>query len=259
VTKPSPALSDNSRDILRPPGLVDLAIASWVYTTENGADPDFWKREDRGFVLSRHDDATWLLGWLNRYGCRQFKKADHARVVRDLVPWWHEFRGSLPERGISLLQLDYDAITRVQRGYDALAELRACTRSNGVPATVGPVGAAKLLFALRPRALAPWDNATRERLETDMSVSSYSHYLLHVKDTLSSIAQECRERGFDVAEVPRRLGRSEVTLPKLVDEYYWLTIKRDLHSPEDSTLRQWLQWRVPPESPSAPSRTHARR
>ena len=45
-----------------------------------------------------------------------------------------------------------------------------------------------------------------------------------------------------LADLPRRLGRPQSTLPKLVDEYYWVTITRDCKPPDPHTLERWVAW-----------------
>lgn len=222
--------------------LARLAVAAHVYPAISGSDPEFWSRAGAGFNLDEREDVTWLLGWLNRYGCRQFKKSDHLHVARDLGPWWRANERVLPSRDAGLIDLDGPTIAAIQIAHYELSRVHACTRSTGVIATIGPVGASKLLFALRPKSLPPWDRAIREKLQEYEHVASYSDYLWYAKDVLSTIAQECQRRGLDVATLPARLGRPEATLAKLLDEYHWLTITRGYQLPDTDTLRDWLEW-----------------
>jgi len=106
----------------------------------------------------------------------------------------------------------------------------------------GPVGTAKIFFALRPQALMPWDNAILERLGLDGSAASYRQYLMSATVSLNNLSNECQKQGFTLADLPNKVGRPQSTLPKLIDEYLWVTITHKCQPPTKQMLERWVQW-----------------
>jgi hypothetical protein len=86
---------------------------------------------------------------------------------------------------------------------------------------------------------APWDDYTLSRLGFDRSAASYNSYLRHVLSQLHAVAAQA---GVGIAELPALLGRPESTPPKLIDEYYWVTITRAFTPPTRQDLAKWLTW-----------------
>ncbi len=94
--------------------------------------------------------------------------------------------------------------------------------------TVGATGAAKILHALRPKVLPPWDDPIRAALGLDGSRDSYLVYLADVQENVRGIEAEAAALG--ITNVPMALGRPRSSLPKMIDEYYWITLTRG-HAP----------------------------
>lgn len=225
--------------------LVDVAISSFVYGAQAGPDDAyviFRRAVGLEMDLRQSSHREHLFRWLNQWGCRQFMLAYHKHVGADLVCWWESEQSRLPANGTRLLDLAPSAIIDIQPAFDALAEIQACKKANGRHASVGSVGAAKILFALRPEALPPWDNPVRNHLGRHADVRSYSDYVRHVRDALLSLRDECNRQGFDICDLPSRLGRTDATLPKLVDEYYWQAVTRKLRVPSAATIKDWADW-----------------
>lgn len=63
-----------------------------------------------------------------------------------------------------------------------------------------------------------------------------------VKAMLKKIEWECNKNGFSLKELPKKLQRNHSTLPKLVDEYHWITITKEFIPPKYITLKKWHQW-----------------
>ena len=223
--------------------LFELAISSYLFNRVFDFDESFLAFQEAAGGqpdLSRPDHREALLKWLNRWGCRQFAREYHQHASDEIATWYAEDAELLPARDIDILNLPDEQMGPVADAYYRLSRRIASFRNGNVPVAIGPVGAAKIMFAVRPRALPPWDSKIRDELGFDGSRVSYLDYLKHVKVCLSDLAVECDENGFRLADFPARLGRPEVTLPKLVDEYYWLTIARKIILPSQETLRQWL-------------------
>jgi len=108
--------------------------------------------------------------------------------------------------------------------------------------SVGPTGAAKILFAIRPNALVAWDDSIREHYGYDGSGASYLAYLHRVRSILEELKDACNRNGFTLPQLPKQLGRNNSTVPKLIDEYYWVTIAKGCSLPAQDTFQEWTQW-----------------
>ena len=100
------------------------------------------------------------------------------------------------------------------------------------------------MFAIRPRVFVPWDDPIREKLKFNAGASSYIAYLKLVKSELEELKKQCNHLGLDLNDLPTKLGRMHSTTPKLIDEYYWVTITNKCQPPDKATLRKWLEWIV---------------
>lgn len=192
-------------------------------------------------VNSVHRGA--VLAWLNRSGCRQFKKADHPLASSELQAWWTECQHLLPEVCKPLVDCTAVEVAKIGEAYAVLKQKQACTRVVGGTrrlVTFGHTGASKALFTTRPQAAMPWDNPERKALHFDESGARYAAYLRHAQDILISLSPDCRRYGILLADLPELLGRHEATLAKLVDEYYWATVTRKVAIPDERTLHTWF-------------------
>ncbi|HMK12787.1 MAG TPA: hypothetical protein VK461_14445 [Acidimicrobiales bacterium] len=180
--------------------------------------------------------AKAMLVWLNKWGCRQFAIAHHDAAAQMLGDWGSEWVTRLPPPGASLAKLKPRQLAVAADAYADVKGRTASTRptkSGGVAiVTVGATGAAKLLHALRPRVLPPWDDPIRVALGLDGARGSYLAYLERVQDDVRSIEAEAAARG--ITNIPVALGRPKSSLPKMIDEHYWITLTRGL--PADPPL-----------------------
>ena len=108
--------------------------------------------------------------------------------------------------------------------------------------SVGPTGAAKILFAIRRNALVPWDDPRRRHYGYDGSGPSYSSYLHRVKSILEKLEDACNRNGFKLTQLPKKLKRNNSTAPKLIDECHWVTITKGWRLPTEGILQKWAQW-----------------
>jgi len=42
--------------------------------------------------------------------------------------------------------------------------------------------------------------------------------------------------------IPRTIGREGTSVPKLIDEYYWVTIAKGCKPPDRSEVQKWAVW-----------------
>jgi len=187
-----------------------------------------------------------LLKWLNAWGCRQFAKEYHTLASTEIREWYSEFDQQFLLRNANILALTDKDIKSVERAYANLVDKTASYRkSHGERQSrekVGPTGAAKILFALRPNALIPWDGAMRDEFGFDGSSHSYGKYLRKVRNDLEAVNHECKQNGFELLDLASKLGRSNSSITKIMDEYYWVTITRRCPAPNKEKLKLWMNW-----------------
>jgi hypothetical protein len=187
-----------------------------------------------------------LLKWLNDWGCRQFSKHYHGLAAKEIGEWYEEAGVRLFPMDRTLLSLSNEDFALVEQAYDGLVARTASRRKrdNGheTNVTIGPTGTAKILFAVRPNALIPWDDPIREQFRADNSARSYINYLRAAKDHLEELSQECDKRGYNLSNLPRLLGRSTSSIAKMIDEYFWVTVSRRCPVPSGNELTRWATW-----------------
>ncbi len=115
--------------------------------------------------------------------------------------------------------------------------------------TVGATGAAKALHALRPATLPPWDDPMRAALGLDGTRDSYLEYLRQVQATCRSIEAEAAQHGIAARDIPKALGRPKSSLPKMIDEHYWITLTRGHVPPSPNDLARWNDWAALSDKP----------
>ena len=228
--------------------LSELAFACYVYAGVSNYDESYFRfRRVTGGAAdlrkSEHRDA--MLKWLRDWGCRQFNTEDHDRASMEILEWYGEFGVSLFASNWELLRLRDSDLVHVGQAYERLSIKTAGHRTHAgstYPVSIGPTGAAKILFAIRPHALPPWDDAIRRALGYDKSRDAYLSFLRQLRTLLEQLAKSCDREGFQLADLPKVLGRPHSTVPKLIDEYYWVTITRGCKPPDPHTLRRWTNW-----------------
>lgn len=228
--------------------LYELAYACRIYAaTFDAALTRFRSAVDPMLDLENSNHRGALLEWLNKWGCRQFAKNDHRRASQELVDWWRQQRAdALPRRGISWTDLSGQYIDIIEGAYRTLvASIASVRRRKSVDYEVrfGPAGAAKILYVLWPNAVAPWDDAIREELGLDGSPESYRTFLTEiVPSQIESLRLDAVRFEIPLRSVPACLGRPESSLPKMVDEYFWVTITQKYRLPSKARMQEWAKW-----------------
>jgi hypothetical protein len=230
--------------------LAALAFGCYVYGflggEFDGGYRDLLKRTFPELNLEDQQHRRWLLEWLNKWGCRQFKKSDHDVASREIEAWNLKFAPLLFPKEKALGSLTETDFAAVESAFDDLAERTASTRrtrsADCYSVRFGPVGAAKILFALRPKALLPWDTPIYGHFGWAGSGADYREFLRGVSRCLTGIGEECVKRGFVLEELPGRVDRPNSTLVKLIDEYLWATVTNKVRIPSRDKLEEWLEW-----------------
>jgi hypothetical protein len=187
-----------------------------------------------------------LLKWLNAWGCRQFAKEYHELAANKIKEWYGEFNQHLLPLDTTILTMTDENFKMVERVYAGLvvktASYKKLPRERQAHIEIGPTGTAKILFALRPNALIPWDGAMREEFGLDGSSHSYGEYLRIVRNDLEEVSRECKRNGFELRDLPTKLGRPDSSITKLIDEYHWVIITRRCPAPSKEELKAWMDW-----------------
>jgi len=229
--------------------LSDLAFTSYIFERMTDYDRSyklFLKSTSPEINLKSDLHLSALLKWLNAWGCRQFSTDYHELAAKEIKEWNEEFNQHLISKDATILTLAEDDLQLIENAYKSLsnrtASYRKLPRERQARIEVGPTGAAKILFALRPNALIPWDDAMRKHFHLDGSSSGYRQFLGRVKKYVKEISRECNHNSFELSELPSRLGRPDSSITKLMDEYFWVTITRKCAVPSSEDLKSWLGW-----------------
>lgn len=227
--------------------LCKLALASTMYDSLTPFN----------YSLERLDEATGssidltnpahrisLLQWLNDWGCRHLAEDQHDVASDSILNWYQEDGASLFTNEKPLWDLGDHEMEVAAHAYGSLKDKTGARRVRGgrkLEVHIGATAASKILFAIRPKALMPWDEAMRTAFKCDGSPQSYSQYLKIIRNLISHIGVLCRNKGFQIEDLPRKLGRPKSTVIALVNEYIWVTETRKVELPSSRTLAQWAE------------------
>lgn len=229
--------------------LAELAFACHIYGSMTDYDRSYhhFRQETAPQLdLKNADHRLALIEWLNKWGCRQFARAYHHVASEEIREWYQAYGERFFSADKSLLDLNDSDLALVEEAYAALSGRPASIRerANGKRSTVsiGPTGTAKILFALRPKALMPWDIAMRKHFRLDGDARAYRQYLGVVREELEEIDRACKERTIEVSDLPALLSRPTSTPLQLIDEFFWVTVSSECASPSREQLERWVEW-----------------
>ena len=191
-------------------------------------------------TIQEHRDA--LMKWLNDWGCRHLSEDQHQVASQSILDWYQTNCATLFNEKTPLWQLEGQEIETAANAYGSLKDRIGARRSRygkDSEVRIGPTAASKVLFAIRPKALMPWDEAMRISFECDGSPESYFKYLITIRNLTLHIGDLCRNKGFQIDDLPQKLGRPNSTVLALVNEYTWVTETRKVELPSSETLKQW--------------------
>jgi len=182
------------------------------------------------------------MEWLNNWGCRHLSKDQHDVASNSILNWYQVDGASLFTNEKPLWDLEDVELEIAARAYGSLKDKTGARRVRGgskQEVHIGPTAASKILFAIRPKALMPWDEAMRISFECDGSPESYFKYLITIRNLTLHIGDLCRNKGFQIDDLPQKLERPNSTVLALVNEYIWVTETRKVELPSSETLTQW--------------------
>jgi hypothetical protein len=229
--------------------LSELAFACYIYSRMTDYDRSYSEllKATNSQIDIRIDGHRFaLLRWLNSWGCRQFAIRYHDLASEGIRMWYEEFGDVIFSRDKTLLELSDSDISLIGTAYENLSQKTASRREirKGVESNVmvGSTGASKILFALRPSALAPLDDPVRKKLKLDSSANPYINYLGVIKSILEELGEACERNGYSLSDLPNLVGRPNSSLVKLVDECFWVTISRKCPPPTSDDFVRWIGW-----------------
>jgi hypothetical protein len=191
-------------------------------------------------AIQEHRDA--LMNWLNDWGCRHLSKDQHQIASKSILDWYQTNCDTLFSDKTPLWQLEDQEIETAANAYGSLKDRIGARRSrygNKSKVHIGPTAASKILFAIRPKALMPWDEAMRKSFKCDGSPESYFKYLITIKNLTLHIRDLCTSKGFQIDDLSKKIGRPDSTVLELINEYVWVTETREIKLPSSEILTQW--------------------
>ena len=134
----------------------------------------------------------------------------------------------MPDPRACLAELADEAIATAGEYYADLAAI-SVGGAQGTGSTVGrarslgPTAAAKLLYALRPHALMPWDAAIAQHLHGARDAAAYASHQRLGRDWARRLLAEA---GLAEAELAAAFGQPGRSLAKMLDDYCYLVFTR---------------------------------
>ena len=224
-----------------------LAVACLLFdslTPYNNSLEKFRSATGYRIDLTIQEHRSTLLKWLNDWGCRHLSEKQHNVASNSILNWYQVDGASLFTNKKPLWDLGDDDLEIAARVYGSLKDKTGARSIRGgrkLEVHIGPTAASKILFAIRPKALMPWDEAMRISFECDGSRESYFKYLIEIRNLTLHIGDLCRNKGFQIDDFPKKLGRSNSTVLALVNEYIWVTETRKVELPSSHTLARWAK------------------
>ena len=130
---------------------VDAAQAYEKLRNETGPELDLQYPDNNGH-------AQAMLNWLNSWGCRIDKKSP-GQLFQSLEKWFRQWKLRFPRADIGLLDAEKRDFDVLADAYEALLPIH----------DLGPTGASKLLFSIRPESAMAWDAAIQSAFQCPAS------------------------------------------------------------------------------------------
>lgn len=194
--------------------------------------------------LTNPEHRIVLIEWLNDWGCRHLSEDQHEIASNGIWDWYRVDGANLFAIEKPLWDLQDHDLRLAAQSYGFLKDKTAALRARGESKQevhIGATAASKILFAIRPKALMPWDEAMRVRFQYDGSPESYAKYLGMIRGLTFHVRNLCRNKGFEIDDLPKILERPNSTVLSLVNEFVWVTETRKVKLPPSLTLARWAE------------------
>lgn len=210
--------------------LLHLKIACYLYNQFTDYDNSYLElsKKHPNLELNNPRHIKDLIEWLRSWGCRQFKKDNEDISINSIRDWYESKESKIPNRSNYLIDYDLSKNKRlITEIFDDLSKRKAAVRhrkNTEIDVRIGPVGTAKTLFALRPDLFSPWDKPIYNKLALEDNGSGYVDYLSKIQKELGEIRHSLKDTNIKWHELFEYLEKRHNSYPKLIDEYYWITI-----------------------------------
>ena len=231
--------------------LSKLAVSSLLFNSLTSYNSSLGRlnKSTRGSIdITNPEHRIYLLKWLNDWGCRNLSKDQHDVASKSILEWYQGAGASLFTDEEPLWDLVDNELEVATDAYGSLKDKTGAWRTRGgskQEVHIGPTAASKILFAIRPKVLMPWDEAMRISFECDGSPESYFKYLITIRNLTLHIGDLCRNKGFQIDDLPQKLERPNSTVLALINEYIWVTVPRKTRKkvelPSSRTLARWAE------------------
>ena len=192
--------------------------------------------------LNQKDQVIALIKWLRSWGCRQFKNNDEDISINSIMKWYELNKAKIPSPTDCLIDYDLNKNKKVIIDlFSDLSNRKAATKEregHEIDVRIGPVGAAKTLFALRPNLFSPWDTPIYNKLNLEGNGAGYVNYLFKIQNDLKDIRAALENTVIKWSDLFTYLEKQHNSYPKLIDEYYWITITQGC---DPSKLEKFFQ------------------
>jgi hypothetical protein len=209
--------------------LNELASACEQYSSKTNFDYsyiNFLNSTGNSLDLYNPRHRKSLLVWLNRWACRQFVIDYHDFASEQILNWYTNKKSLVPEKSKNIWELAENDFNKIKILYDSLANTPVSKKyrnNREIVNHAGPTGASKILFALRPKSLILWDGKIRDNFKKGDNGFAYIQYIKAANEIVKDLIIQCNRNNFQIEELPKRINRPYSTIPKLIDEYFWIT------------------------------------
>lgn len=230
------------------PFLYEIALASVAFSSHKKYTASLAVfREKTKTSRDRLDEdyCGHLLTWLNEWGCRHLAVDQHDVASASMCDWYKQKASLLPPPSKYLWELDDEELKDAAPAYESLRRRDGAERTKtktGQMASIGPTAASKVLYALRPQALPPWDETMRKTLHFSAGASGYLGFLKMMRERARTLSEQCSTNGFDITTLPTQLHRDKCTVVDLLNEHLWVAISAGVVLPTKDTLAKWASW-----------------
>ena len=216
--------------------LLHLRIACYLYNQLTDYDYSYLELIGQypNLDMNKTEHIKALIKWLRSWGCRQFKKDNEDVSIKSITDWHQSIKSKMPNRHDCLIDYNLDTNKKlIIESFNNLSDQKAATRQlrdREINVRIGPVGTAKAFFALRPNLFPPWDKPIYENFQLESNGYGYFKYLLLAQNELREIKNSLKDTELKWNELFGYLDKKHTSYPKLIDEYYWITITQGFNT-----------------------------
>lgn len=209
------------------PNLKEIQLSAFIFNRLSGYDEAYRIAKESPLDLRVPQHAERILDFLGSWGCRHLAIKNRKYAIRSMVAWYLKYHlkiNKLPK----LERFKTEHYIFIMELFDDLSQRQVCSRNEKKTITMAPVATSKMLLLIREDVFAPWDNAIAHNLQLSMNGQGYIKYLQLIAIHIKNLKKEATRMKTTIDNKIKETGRNNVPLPKLIDEYYYLTFTRKL-------------------------------